>query len=66
MLRVSGKVDGVRLPKELFFVSRVMQSARPGLHIIGHWTYARTKPFIRLLLRAAEAGPGSLISHYHL
>jgi beta-galactosidase len=39
VLRVSGKVDGVRLPKELFFVSRVMQSARPDLHIIGHWTY---------------------------
>jgi len=39
VLRVSGKVDGVRLPKELFYVSRVMQSATPDLHIIGHWTY---------------------------
>ena len=39
VLRVSGKVDGVRLPKEMFFVSRVMQSTRPDLHIIGHWTY---------------------------
>ncbi len=39
VLRVSGKVDGVRLPKELFFVSRVMQSTAPELHIIGHWTY---------------------------
>jgi len=39
VLRVSGKVDGVRLPKELFFVSRVMQSPTPDLHIIGHWTY---------------------------
>ncbi len=39
VLRVSGKVDGVRLPKELFFVSRVMQSYQPDLHIIGHWTY---------------------------
>jgi beta-galactosidase len=39
VLRVSGKVDGVRLPKELFFVSRVMQSAQPDVHIIGHWTY---------------------------
>ena len=39
VLRVSGKVDGVRLPKELFFVSRVMQSEKPDLHIIGHWTY---------------------------
>jgi beta-galactosidase len=39
VLRVSGKVDGVRLPKELFYVSRVMQNEKPDLHIIGHWTY---------------------------
>ncbi len=39
VLRVSGKVDGLRLPKELFFVSRVMQSETPDIHIIGHWTY---------------------------
>jgi len=39
VLRVSGKVDGVRLPKEMFYVSRVMQSEQPDLHIIGHWTY---------------------------
>jgi beta-galactosidase len=37
--RVSGKVDAVRLPKELYFVSRVMQSDTPDIHIIGHWTY---------------------------
>jgi beta-galactosidase len=39
VLRVSGKVDGMRLPKEAFYVYRVMQSAQPDLHIIGHWTY---------------------------
>lgn len=39
VLRVSGKVDGVRLPKEAFYIYRVMQNARPDLHIIGHWTY---------------------------
>jgi beta-galactosidase len=44
VLRVSGKMDGVRLPKELYFVSRVMQSDTPDIHIIGHWTYpANTK-----------------------
>ena len=37
--RVSGKVDSVRLPKEAYFVYRVMQSETPDLHIIGHWTY---------------------------
>jgi beta-galactosidase len=39
VLRVSGKVDGVRLPKPLYYVSRVMQNEKPDLHIIGHWTY---------------------------
>jgi beta-galactosidase len=39
VLRVSGKVDGVRIPKELYYVSRVMQNEKPDAHIIGHWTY---------------------------
>jgi beta-galactosidase len=39
VLRVSGKVDGVRLPKEIFYVSRVMQNEQPDLHIIGYWNY---------------------------
>jgi beta-galactosidase len=39
VLRVSGKVDGVRLPKPVYYVSRVMQSEQPDLHIIGHWNY---------------------------
>jgi beta-galactosidase len=37
--RVSGKVDAVRLPKEAYYVYRVMQSDAPDIHIIGHWTY---------------------------
>ncbi len=37
--RVSGKVDSVRLPKEAYYVYRVMQNPAPDLHIIGHWTY---------------------------
>ena len=47
VLRVSGKTDGVRLPKSLFYVSRVMQNEKPDLHIIGHWNYpADTKKTI--------------------
>ncbi|HEY4249194.1 MAG TPA: DUF4982 domain-containing protein [Lacunisphaera sp.] len=47
VLRVSGKVDGVRLPKEIYYVTRVMQNDQPDLHIIGHWTYpAGTKKTI--------------------
>jgi beta-galactosidase len=37
--RVSGKVDAMRLPKEVYFVERVMQNEKPDIHIIGHWTY---------------------------
>ena len=37
--RVSGKVDAVRLPKEIYFAHRVMQSEQPDMHILGHWTY---------------------------
>ena len=44
VLRVSGKMDGVRLPKEVYHVLTVMQSPTPDLHIIGHWNYpANTK-----------------------
>jgi len=37
--RVSGKVDSVRLPKQAYYTYRVMQSATPDIHIIGHWNY---------------------------
>lgn len=37
--RVSGKVDAVRLPKQAYYVYRVMQNDKPDIHIIGHWTY---------------------------
>jgi beta-galactosidase len=37
--RVSGKVDAVRLPKEIYFAERVMQNDQPDIHILGHWTY---------------------------
>ena len=39
VLRVSGKVDGVRIPKEAYYVYRVMQNEQPDIHIIGHWNY---------------------------
>jgi beta-galactosidase len=35
--RVSGKVDAMRLPKEIYFAHRVMQNEQPDLHILGHW-----------------------------
>jgi beta-galactosidase len=42
--RVSGKVDAMRLPKELYFAHRVIQNEQPDLHILGHWTYPSTQP----------------------
>lgn len=37
--RVSGKVDSVRLPKQAYYVYRVMQNPAADIHIIGHWNY---------------------------
>jgi len=37
--RVSGKVDAVRLPKDIYFTYRVMQNEQPDVHILGHWSY---------------------------
>ena len=37
--RVSGKMDAVRLPKEIYFAHRVMQNEQPDIHILGHWSY---------------------------
>jgi beta-galactosidase len=56
VLRVSGKVDGVRLPKEIFYASRVMQSPVPDLHIIGHWTYpANTKKTVYVIASLCDS-----------
>ncbi|HEX8627012.1 MAG TPA: DUF4982 domain-containing protein [Catenuloplanes sp.] len=37
--RLSGRVDAARIPKESYFSYRVMQSAKPDIHVIGHWSY---------------------------
>jgi beta-galactosidase len=37
--RTSGEVDGVRLPKEAYFVCQVMLTYTPRAHLIGHWSY---------------------------
>jgi beta-galactosidase len=37
--RTSGEVDGVRLPKEAYFVTRVLFRDDPQVHQIGHWSY---------------------------
>jgi beta-galactosidase len=47
--RVSGKVDAVRLPKEIYFTHRVMQNDRPDLHILGHWSYPADKKTVKTI-----------------
>ncbi|HVM61297.1 MAG TPA: DUF4982 domain-containing protein [Verrucomicrobiae bacterium] len=37
--RASGEVDGVRLPKEAYYVCQTIFRSDPQIHIIGHWTY---------------------------
>ncbi len=37
--RASGEVDGVRLPKEAYYVCQVMFTYEPRVHLIGHWNY---------------------------
>ncbi|MCF7688195.1 MAG: DUF4982 domain-containing protein [Cephaloticoccus sp.] len=37
--RASGEVDGVRLPKEAYYVCQVMFTYNPRVHLIGHWSY---------------------------
>ena len=37
--RVSGAVDGVRLPKEVFYGLQVAHNTGPQVYIVGHWNY---------------------------
>lgn len=54
--RVSGKVDSVRLPKQAYFVYRVMQNTAPDIHIIGHWNYpANTEKTIYVAANHCDA-----------
>ncbi|MGH7951634.1 MAG: sugar-binding domain-containing protein [Limisphaerales bacterium] len=45
--RASGEVDGVRLPKQAYYVCQTIFRNDPQVHIIGHWNYpAGTKKTI--------------------
>jgi beta-galactosidase len=37
--RVSGVVDGVRLPKESYYAMQVAANLQPEVQILGHWNY---------------------------
>jgi beta-galactosidase len=53
--RAGGEVDGVRLPKEAYYVCAAMFRSDPQVHIIGHWTYpAGTKKTVYVASNADE------------
>ena len=72
--RASGEVDGVRLPKEAYWVTRVLFSDEPLAHIIGHWNYpAGTKKTVyvvsngdsvELFLNGKSLGTGVRTNQY--
>src|SRR6185503_14681875 len=72
--QTSGEVDGVRLPKEAYFVCRTMFRADPQVHIIGHWTYpvgtkktvyvASNGEGVELLLNGKSLGNGQRSDRY--
>jgi len=37
--RVSGAVDGARLPKEVFYGLQVGHNTEPQVYVVGHWNY---------------------------
>jgi beta-galactosidase len=67
-------VDGVRLPKEAYYVCQAMFRDDPQVHILGHWTYpAKTRKTIyvasncqdvELFLNGKSLGHGTVSDHY--
>ena len=72
--RASGEVDGVRLPKEAYYVCQTMFRDDPQVHIIGHWNYpAGTKKTVyvtsncgevELFVNQKSVGRGKLSDRY--
>ena len=52
--RVSGKVDAVRLPKEIYYAHRVIQNTQPDLHILGHWSYPADRKTVKTVYVVAN------------
>lgn len=72
--RASGEVDGVRLPKEAYYVCQVLFRDDPQIHIIGHWNYpAGTRKTIyvasncqgvELFVNGKSLGHGAMTDQY--
>lgn len=72
--RTSGEVDGVRLPKEAYYVCQTMWREEPQVHIIGHWSYpagtrktvyvASNADDVELILNGKSLGHGEVSDRY--
>ena len=75
--RTSGVVDGVRLPKEVYYAMQVAQAdpvANPMVYVVGHWNYpaGTTKtiyvcantPEVSLNVYSGINGTGTLVHDY--
>jgi beta-galactosidase len=72
--RAGGEVDGVRLPKEAYYVCAAMWRPDPQVHIIGHWTYpagtkknvfvASNADDVELFLNGTSLGHGKVSDKY--
>jgi len=72
--RNSGEVDGVRLPKEAYYVTKVLYSSTPQTHIIGHWNYpegtkktvyvASNGDDVQLFVNGRSLGHGKVSNRY--
>jgi len=72
--RTGGEVDGVRLPKEAYYVCRTMFHDDPQVHIIGHWTYpagtrknvyvASNGDAVGLIVNGKSLGKGEVSNRY--
>ncbi len=72
--RASGEVDGVRLPKEAYYVTAAMFRDDPQVHLIGHWSYqagtrknvyvASNADTVELFLNGRSLGQGKVSDRY--
>ena len=72
--RAGGEVDGVRLPKEAYWVCAAMWRDDPQVHVIGHWTYpagtrknvyvASNADAVELFLNGQSLGQGKVSDKY--
>ena len=72
--RAGGEVDGVRLPKEAYWVCAAMWRTDPQVHLIGHWTYpagtkkniyvASNAESVELFLNGQSLGTGKISDRF--